>query len=55
MKLGDVVTDVNGELGIVIQLFDNHTMRKNMVMVMWNDGLVEHCDIRFLKVISACR
>ena len=54
MKVGDVVTDVDGWLGIVVRRFDNHTMRRNMVLVMWSDGLVEHCDVGFLKVISAC-
>ena len=52
VKVGDVVADVHGEFGMVMQLFDNHTMRKNMVMVLWYDGLLEHCDISFLKVIS---
>lgn len=52
MKIGDVVTDVDGWFGIVVQSFDNHTMRKHMIMVLWSDGVFEHCDRRFLKVIS---
>ncbi len=49
MKVGDVVADVDGWLGIVV---DYHIMGKHMAMVLWFDGLLEHCDIRFLKVIS---
>ena len=49
MKVGDVVTDVDGWLGIVV---DYHAMGKHIVMVLWSDGLFEHCDVSFLELIS---
>ena len=53
MKVGDVVADIDGWFGIVIDYRDvSVASLYAMAMVLWSDGVLEHCDIRFLKVIS---
>jgi len=57
VKQGDLVEyrfDGEIHIGLILELLGHtHTMRRYMVMVLWNDGIVEQSHSRFLKVISA--